>query len=159
MMMKYFHGGIDETVLFKTWITYDLGSFIGTWFAIFAFSFFYEFFKTFRSIIEINWRRNNNNSNNNNDNNNNNNIKQDEETNMKKISFSFLKGSYPSFSYKDIIGGILYGIETGMSLILMLIVMLFNTALFFSILMGIVCGNICFGRFNQFKPKSSSSCC
>ncbi|KAM9999639.1 hypothetical protein ACTFIZ_008096 [Dictyostelium cf. discoideum] len=154
MMMKYFHGGIDEVVLFKTWITYDLGSFIGTWFAIFAFSFFYEFFKTFRSIIEINWRRNNNNNNNNN----NNIIKQDEEINMNKISFSFLKGSYPSFTYKEIIGGIFYGIETGMSLILMLIVMLFNTALFFSILMGVVCGNICFGRFNQFKPKSSSCC-
>ncbi|KAK5575568.1 hypothetical protein RB653_006701 [Dictyostelium firmibasis] len=149
MMMKYFHGGIDEIVLFKTWITYDLGSFVGTWFAIFAFSFFFEFFKTFRSIIEINWRRNNNNQNNIN--------KQDEEFNINQISSSFLNGSYPRFSYKDLIGGVLYGIETGMSLILMLIVMLFNTALFFSILMGIVCGNICFGRFNLFKPKSS--CC
>ncbi|KAN0030323.1 hypothetical protein ACTA71_010085 [Dictyostelium dimigraforme] len=152
MKMKYFHGGIDEIVLFKTWITYDLGSFVGTWFVVFVFSFFYEFFKTFRSIIEINWRRNNVNSNENN-----NISKQDEEINMNQISLSLFKGSYPSFSYKDIIGGVLYGIETGMSLILMLIVMLFNTALFFSILMGIACGNICFGRFNQFKPKPS--CC
>ncbi|EGC38973.1 hypothetical protein DICPUDRAFT_148307 [Dictyostelium purpureum] len=148
-MRSHFGFSYKEGILFESWKTNNVGEFIGSWIAILLFSIFYEFIKSLRTILEIRWSKNN--SSNGIDIQSSKNI--DEEKNY--ISSSFLDGYYPQFTKKDIIRGFLHGLEMTMSLVLMLIIMGFNIALFFAVIIGVIIGYIIFGRFRQYKPKTS----
>ncbi|EGC38675.1 hypothetical protein DICPUDRAFT_17426, partial [Dictyostelium purpureum] len=138
IMKMFFHTGIIEYVLFKSWVPRTNGQFAGTWFAIFFFAILFEIEKTARAILEKKWQP-----------------KKDD--NALLINSAFLGGSYPSFSYRDIIRGCLHGLELTCSYLLMLICMLFNVALFFAVIAGVIVGNILVGRYRNYSPRVT--CC
>ncbi|KAF2071248.1 hypothetical protein CYY_007430 [Polysphondylium violaceum] len=145
LMRMFFHTGILDYVLFKTWIPRTPRQFAGAWFAIFFFAIIFECEKTLRSILEKKWEKERLEAN------------EKDDKNSLIINGTIFKGSYPSFSYRDIVKGFLHGLELTMSYLLMLVAMTFNVALFFSVIAGTIFGYILVGRFRSYKPKDS--CC
>ncbi|KYR00829.1 endosomal membrane protein [Tieghemostelium lacteum] len=149
LMRMFFHTGFLDYVLFETWVPRTAGQFAGYWLLCFFFAILFECEKSLRAILEKRWDPNNN---------------PNKETNAllnvnndEMVSSKFLKGSYPPFTYRDIIRGFLHGLELTMSYLLMLVAMTFNVGLFFSVIAGTVVGNIAVGRFRSYKPKVT--CC
>ncbi|KAN0025121.1 hypothetical protein ACTFIV_009537 [Dictyostelium citrinum] len=141
IMRMYFHTGILDYILFKSWVPRTDRQFAGSWFAIFFFAIFFELEKTLRSILEKRWTPK----------------KKDSDDDSSLISSSLLGGSYPKFSYRDIIRGCLHAIELTCSYALMLVAMTFNVALFFAVIAGVLVGNILFGRYRNYTPRVT--CC
>lgn len=54
-MIMYFHQGIHEYVLFKSWVPADVNQYVGAWFAIFFVAVFYQGLSVIRSNCEAYW--------------------------------------------------------------------------------------------------------
>ncbi|KYR01229.1 endosomal membrane protein [Tieghemostelium lacteum] len=140
LMQMFFHTGILDYILFKSWVPRTTREFAGSWFAIFFAAVFFECMKTLRAILEKKWEP-----------------KPNSDSSDDLVKSSLLSGSYPPWSWRDIIRGFLHGLELTMSYLLMLVAMTFNVALFFAVIAGTIFGNIAVGRFRSYKPKVT--CC
>ncbi|CAO3668150.1 unnamed protein product [Umbelopsis ramanniana] len=127
-MIMYFHQGIHEYVLFKSWVPKDNGQYTGAWIAIFFVAVFYQGLSVLRSNCEAYWL-----------------LSADKEYKRWRL---FGKNGYFAWKHTkiDIMRLVFTFIESTISYALMLITMTFNVGLFFAVVTGLAVGIFFFGR-------------
>jgi len=160
-MRMYFHTGFEDYVLFETWVPRSLGQYIGTWFALFFLTLFYQTIATYRTGLDIQWAE-----------------QLAAEIEKSKMEFSeplttvstnsnktkYAEGPSSSNSIlmswvymwrqpwsvrevrQNLIRSVLMFVETTLGYALMLVTMTFNVALFFAVILGLCVGSVVFSR-------------
>jgi len=137
-MRMYFHMGITDYVLFKSWVPNTTLTYIGTWVAIFLFTIVFEVMKLFRTRWEKKWADQ----------------LTEEYTNISINSNSIFAGEAPFRTKIDFARATLHLIEVGWGFLVMLVVMTYNIGLFVAVLAGAFFGMLLIGRFVQYIPKA-----
>lgn len=140
-MRMYFHTGLADYVLFKTWVPRNNVQYAFTWLAIALAGILLEALKFGRARLEKRWARLSHNLS----------VQQQEH-------FDFT-GKLPWKWSIDIPRAILQTIELAWGYLLMLVAMTFNVGLFFAVLAGCFIGTLLFGRFLVSLPKVKTASC
>ncbi|CAF1142160.1 unnamed protein product [Adineta ricciae] len=122
MMAMTFHGGYTEQILFDQWNTKTVGSFVGSWFAVFLVAVLYEGLKSVRDSLA---RR--------------------ELCETCSPSQNRTQTMGRLFSMAHIVQTLLHILQMTLSYGLMLVAMTFNTYLFFAVVLGAGMGHFLFG--------------
>ncbi|KAG0053597.1 hypothetical protein BGZ83_000807 [Gryganskiella cystojenkinii] len=169
-MRMYFHTGFEDYVLFETWVPRSRGQYIGTWFALFFLTLFYQTIATYRTSLDIQWAEE---------------MATELEEDSKRDSSEPLtvvsrdsnktltrRSSSIVMNWVNVwrqpltgrevrqnaIRSVLMFFETTLGYALMLVTMTFNVALFFAVILGLVVGSIVFSRQrNQVMVQSKNS--
>ncbi|KAF9425193.1 hypothetical protein BGZ94_007763 [Podila epigama] len=147
-MRMFFHGGFADYVLFETWVPRNLSQYVGTWFALFFLTLFYQTIATYHTSLEAKWAEE---------------LAEESELKAKSESTVPLSGAITnsillSWVYlwrkpwtmtevkQNVIRAVLTFIETTLGYALMLVTMTFNVPLFFAVILGLTVGSVVFSR-------------
>ncbi|KAF8929269.1 hypothetical protein BGZ58_009074 [Dissophora ornata] len=162
-MRMYFHLGFSDYVLFEKWVPRSLSQYVGTWFALFFLTLFFQAIQTYHNGIEIQWA---------------------EELSLQSDGVSksdptvplpsLGKGSRPSPILlqwvhiwrqpwtlrevrQNVVRAVLTFIETTLGYALMLVTMTFNVPLFFAVILGLTVGSVVFSRQRSMAMVKSTA--
>lgn len=142
MMMMYFHFGIADYILFKTWLPRTPAQYWLSLLAIFFFAFLIEALKAARSLAEQRWRTE---------------FQKSNEMETQKLLGGDSSRIIPPFVLRvDFLRACFRALEIFSSYALMLAAMNFNVGVFGAIVAGTFAGSLTFGRF-QFLLSGPST--
>ncbi|KAI9291583.1 hypothetical protein K502DRAFT_333066 [Neoconidiobolus thromboides FSU 785] len=143
----YFHGGINDYMMFQSWVPKTYGSYSGAWLLFFFLGILLEGFLVFGSNLQAKW------------------IQEaeaaditansfgvqgnTEETLISKNKFMFFEMSSVITWGKAVILSLLRFVESTLAYFLMLVTMIYNVGLFFSVVAGHAVGVFLFSRFRS----------
>ncbi|KAF9177812.1 hypothetical protein BGZ51_003185 [Haplosporangium sp. Z 767] len=158
-MRMYFHLGFADYVLFENWVPRNQSQYIGTWFALFFITIFFQIVSTYHTALEAQWAEEN----------------AYEAANSKSDSTVSLSANNWILVHwvhlwrqpwtmreakQNLIRAFLTFVETTLGYALMLVTMTFNVPLFFAVIVGLTVGSVIFSRQRAsaaMRPSASSS--
>ncbi|KAG0202030.1 hypothetical protein BGX28_005313 [Mortierella sp. GBA30] len=148
-MRMFFHTGFADYVLFEKWVPRNQSQYVGTWFALFFITLFFQTIQTYHTSLEARWAEEQ---------------ALEAETSKSDSSMPLTAGGSQSSwillqwihlwsqpwtgkeTKQNIIRAVLTFIETTLGYALMLVTMTFNVALFFAVIAGLTVGSVVFSR-------------
>ncbi|KAF9581903.1 hypothetical protein BGW38_000916 [Lunasporangiospora selenospora] len=147
-MRMFFHLGFSDYVLFEKWVPRNQSQYVGTWFALFFLTLFFQTISTYRTSLDICWAEE---------------LAADQEKVASSDSSVPLTGSKSTsilmswvylwaqpWTLKEVwqnaVRAVLTFIETTLGYALMLVTMTFNVPLFFAVVVGLTVGSVVFSR-------------
>ncbi|KAF9545902.1 hypothetical protein EC957_010407 [Mortierella hygrophila] len=152
-MRMYFHLGFSDYVLFEKWVPRNQGQYVGTWFALFFLTLFFQTISTYRTCLESRWAEEQ--------------AAENDETSKSDSSERLTSfggdGKHRSSIFmhwiqlwrqpwslnevkQNVIRALLTFVETTLGYALMLVTMTFNVPLFFAVIAGLTIGSVVFSR-------------
>ncbi|KAF9915169.1 hypothetical protein BX616_006741 [Lobosporangium transversale] len=150
-MRMYFHLGFSDYVLFEKWVPRNQSQYIGTWFALFFLTLFFQTVQTYHNCLEAQWAEEY--------------IAESEEVSKSdsSIPLASSKGSRSNpillqwmhiwrqpwtlkEAKQNMFRAVLTFIETTLGYALMLVTMTFNVPLFFAVILSLTVGSVVFSR-------------
>ncbi|KAI8360552.1 Ctr copper transporter family-domain-containing protein [Mortierella sp. GBAus27b] len=162
-MRMYFHLGYSDYVLFEKWVPRNQSQYVGTWFALFFITIFFQTIQAYHNSLEARWAEEH--------------ALQVEESSGTDSSapLTDAKGHSSSIllhwvhlwrqpwtlkeAKQNVIRAVLTFVETTLGYALMLVTMTFNVPLFFAVIVGLTVGSVMFSRQRLVtvgKPGASS---
>ncbi|KAF9918165.1 hypothetical protein FBU30_000328 [Linnemannia zychae] len=152
-MRMYFHLGFADYVLFEKWVPRNQSQYVGTWFALFFLTLFFQTISTYRTCLEARWVEEKA-------------AEVDDTTKSdSSVRLTSLGGDKrhnssilmhwiqlwrqpwsPKEVKQNVIRALLTFVETTLGYALMLVTMTFNVPLFFAVIVGLTVGSVVFSR-------------
>ncbi|KAF9082950.1 hypothetical protein BGX23_011915 [Mortierella sp. AD031] len=150
-MRMYFHLGFADYVLFEKWVPRNQGQYVGTWFALFFLTLFFQTISTYRTCLEARWAEEQA-------------AEYDDATKSdSSVRLTSADGKHRSSIFmhwvqlwrqpwtlkeakQNAIRAVLTFVETTLGYALMLVTMTFNVPLFFAVIAGLTVGSVVFSR-------------
>ncbi|KAJ9052023.1 hypothetical protein DSO57_1038351 [Entomophthora muscae] len=147
-MKMYFHGGINDYMMFKNWVPEALGSYMGAWFLFFFLGVGLEGFLVFAHNTQLEWMHNTKS------------FDTEDAFDIKPLSVfsSRIRASKKIITVsRAFLLAVFRFIESGLAYFLMLVTMIFNIGLFFSVISGHAFGVFLFSRFRSASSLNIDS--
>ncbi|KAG0365423.1 Ctr copper transporter family-domain-containing protein [Gamsiella multidivaricata] len=162
-MRMYFHLGFSDYVLFEKWVPRNQSQYVGTWFALFFLTLFFQTIQTYHNGLEVQWAEEN--------------AREFEDIAKSDSSVSLTNSGKGGLSnsillhwvhiwrqpwtakevWQNLIRAVLTFIETTLGYALMLVTMTFNVPLFFAVILGLTVGSVVFSRQRSMTMVKSNT--
>jgi copper transporter 1 len=146
-MLMYWHGGINDYMMFKEWVPQTVGSYAGAWILFFFITILLEALLTYRHNTELVWNKNAVAAHNS--------MLASEISSSTPLSATPQAKAFPWWQ-RSILEAIFQFLESGLAYFVMLVTMIFNIGLFFAIVLGHAVGVFFFYRL-RVNPKGSKN--
>ncbi|KAF9997834.1 hypothetical protein BGZ79_008467 [Entomortierella chlamydospora] len=164
-MRMFFHFGFEDYILFEKWVPRNRGQYVGSWFALFFLTIFFQTIQTYHSNLEVQWAEE---------------LAQANEVAKSDSSMSLTNGQPKVHAgsillhwihlwrqpwslnevKQNVLRAVLTFMETTLGYALMLVTMTFNVPLFFAVIAGLTVGSVLFSRqrsITVLKPNGNNS--